>query len=718
MASPETNRNDPAIIIVPGFDYEEQLRLEFSMPGFSAAWFRRSFTKERAHCNTTPSQHRMLCYGNNVTVLLRACFKLSQFHDTPGFWSAIATGWSIGPRAVEDMVDVLVRARRFYRIRQPARYDFHSGATKAADNWIHFIDNGINQRARSCRPNSKYESDQAATRMASDFYNNAKSLFLQDDAAGMLTRRGIEETQRHTRKRSPSPTPPGPPRDAKRRSSPRPDWFEKRSDVLDPAPSSKSSLPPRSPLTTDVGRPEQAKQESEYPTPISTSAPPDKLSFSPQAPQASLGEHHERKIRGIAQQDSHPSPPAPAPTPVRSGDPVPEKVSVPPQKQEAADIQRQGSGSTKDVTKTASTTARAETALITQMQIKMVSLEQRLSKAERDRGSKSAKDLISFETRMAQLEEFRSAQAVLMQMMQAKLAIMENISAPQASPIKPASQDHSACMSAEHEKLMNKALEDAQKDATKMRDRLSKLEMEAESLRRTIRGMSQTNTSGLSPTPPEDIQRSMEDVIRQVKALPTMHNVSEKTFQIEQHLRDMLEEYKRNNNERVDKAVRDMETMQVQVRGLAKEFNKAVSYMPAKSSLAAVQEQVARLRKDVDAAHKSNDSQDDRFTTLADKVGILSAELPNRLATLESSLDKLSSELHDTTPASLSGRMQELSDKTDSLAKDMSGSKVENQANEDLASINTRVTILTEYFLELLGHLHGKGPSINVLVPG
>lgn len=695
-------------IVLPGFDYEEQLYLDFSPPVFSAAWLRRTYTLERDY-NSKSLSHivgrqdreaavQQIRYGNNITVLFRACYRLSRFYGTSGFWPAVAQGWSVSPRGIEDVVDRFVRARRIYR-KSVQRYDFHSGATIAADTWMRFIDT-FRDRPGMYRPSKGiYEADAAASRTAAEFYQDSRTKFLQDDAAAVLSRRGIEETQRPARKRSPSPTPLEEHREAKRRASP--EWFEKPVDCS--ASTGNTSIPPQPPLALDVGKkPEQAKQE--YPTPTSvTRTNSDQHVSSPQAPPV---EHHERKIRGIAHQESR------SPTPKKSIEPVPEsQSSVQTQEQEATGAQGGNSGHTQETIKipTTTTVERAESGLVTRMQAKIESLEKRLLEAEveREKDAGGAKALFaSYEARMAELEESRSAQAVLMQKMQATLALMES---------KPATQDHSA--SVESEASINTALERNQKDMLIVYERLATLQEQGESLCRTIKGLSQAHASGLSPTPPEDIQRSMEDMARQVKALPTMNKLSEKAFQIEQHLQESLSEYRRDNDERVQLTVKDVETVQAQIRGLTKQFDKATACLPKTAILTAVQEQVARLSKRLVTVQEIITRDHQLVDTLADRVDKLSAQicdtslasLPDRIQELSSKTNALEKKIEDAqtdTLKSLPNRVQNLSDKTDALEKKVEDIQAETQSEEEMASINARINVLTKSFLDLLDHLH------------
>lgn len=712
-------------ITLPGFDHDEQLRLDFSSPVFLSAWTRRAYTREPNPNSLSLGETRQareaaavrLRYGNNITVLFRACYRLSSFYGSPGFWPAISSGFSINPRATEDMVDCFVRARRAYR-RSAQKY-FPSGTTHAVDQWIKFID-GSGPSSSWRPPASRPGASQAAERAAADFYENSRTRFLQDDAACVLSKRGIQETQRDVRKRPPSPTPLEKPREAKRIAGS--DSSQKPTGTADHlAPTTKASSPPRLPLALDTKNPEQAKQEAkqEYPTPTSIiRTQPEESASSPLAPPV---EHIERRIRCITQEDSRPPP-------TDNSEPVPESQStsqVQVKKQKPADVRPESSGSIKDAPATLTTTSKmlttesTEPGLVTMMQAKIASLEKRLLEAEagREKDASSVKALVaSYETRMVELEESRSAQAVLMQKMQAQLVLMES---------KPTAPDNSA--SVDRDAIINNALGSNQKEMLKMDNRLTALEERGESLRRAIRGLAHTNTNGLSPTPPEDIQRSIEDMAMRVRALPTMHHVSEKVFQLEKQLRDTLQTYQRNNDERVDKAVKDLENMRVQVRGLAKQFDKATACLPKTATLTAVQEQVARLSKEVSSlATRESKVQDGQLATLNGRVDKLSAELhdeclvslPDLIQKLSSKTDALEKKIGDAQAeslTSLSGRVQDLSSKTDVLEQKIEDARVESQAaaQEELDSINALIDVLRRKFSNLLSQLRRNAAAPN-----
>lgn len=688
--------------------------MDFSAPLFSSAWLRRTYTVEWNQNSPILSgiagrQNReaaiqKMRYGNNITILFRACFRLSRFYGTPGFWPAIAKGWSISPGATEDVVDLFVRARHIYRNRQGT--GFSSGATVAVDHWIRYLDN-FRGRSDVYRPYSdNYEPDPASARMAELFYEASRTKFLQDDAAAVLSRRGIEETQRPVRKRSPSPTPLERHRDAKRR--PNPDWFDE--PPVRSASTSNAFLPPKPPLTLDLERgPEPSKQE--YPTPTSIARPhSDQHAFSLQAPPV---ENYERKIRGLAQKGSR------SPTPKESIESVPEtQSSFPNKERKATGAQVENSGPIQGTIEHPRTTPVecAKSGLVTTMQTRIESLEKRLleAEAEREKDAGGAKALIaSYEARMAQLEESRSAQAVLMQMMQAKLALMDS---------KPATQHASA--SVESDASVSTALECHQKDMLQVHDRLSTLEDQGESLCRTIKGLSQAHTSNLSPTPPEDIQRSMEDMVRKVKTLPTMSKLSEKAFQIEQQLEASLSEYRRNNDERMQRAERTVETVQAQVRGLTKEFDKATECLPKTKILMAVQEKVARLGKEVVAVQESKVGDKQLVLDLTGKVDVLSAKmhdqslasLPDRIQEVSNQINILGKRVEDFQTESLKSlvsRVEEMSDKTNALEKKVEDVQAETPSEEEMASINERINVLTRSFLALLDHLHGRGAGMK-----
>lgn len=705
--------------------------MDFSHPKFLSSWTRRTYTHEKNLNVNLPSlgdtraarenASVRLRYGNNMTILLRACCRLGSFYDSPGFWPAVSCGFSTGPRNTQDMVEHLVRARRIYRHHSWHR-DFRSGATHAVDKWITFIDK-YEAGSSSWRPNLANipDSDQAAYRTAMDYYEQTKTAFLQDDAAWMLSERGIEDVQRSiqearraARKRPPSPSPLQRPREAKRVFSSDHPGGPAATTIDHRSPPAKANLPLKPPLSLDTNRPEQQakrKVKQEYPTPTSVVERPQPEEYA-SLPLAPPVENFGARIRGIAQQGSRSTPPD-------NSQPVPESQAtsqVQVKKQGATDVQHESSDPIKDAPGTLkapsniSTTETPEPGLVTMMryqiailekqllqvkverekdvasvevlvQDKIGSLEKQLLEAEAARKKDAASDkalIAAFETRMVELEQSRSAAAVLMQKMQAELALMQSKSVVPPDNCQPAAS-------------VNNTLEANQKEMLKLDERLTALEEEGITVRRALRGMDQTSRNGLSPTPPEDILRSVDDMQKRVKALPTMHHVADKVFQLEKKLRESLQTYQRNNEERMDQMSLDLENMRAQIRVLVKQFDKATACLPKTATLKATQEEVARLRAEVrtktDALEKKGDTQATDLASLSDRVGDLSSKtdsLAQKAADtqLQQALDSLQASV-----ASLAGRGEELSSKTDALVQEVAQAQL--QASDSLQSVTS-----------------------------
>lgn len=667
--------------------------MDFSHPKFLSSWTRRTYTHEKnlnvnllSLGDTRAARENAsgrLRYGNNMTILLRACCRLGSFYDSPGFWPAVSCGFSTGPRNTQDMVEHLVRARRIYRHHSWHR-DFRSGATHAVDKWITFIDK-YEAGSSSWRPNLANipDSDQAAYRTAMDYYEQTKTAFLQDDAAWMLSERGIEDVQRSIqearragRKRPPSPSPLQRPREAKRVfSSDRPEG-PAATTIDHRSPPAKANPPLKPPLALDTNRPEQQakrKAKQEYPTPTSIVERPQPEEYA-SLPQAPPVENFGARIRGIAQQGSR-SPPPDNSQPVPESQPT-SQVQV--KKQGATDVQHESSDPIKDAPGTLkapsniSTTETPEPGLVTTMRYQIAVLEKQLLEAEAARKKDAASDkalIAAFETRMVELEQSRSAAAVLMQKMQAELALMQSKSVVPPDNCQPAAS-------------VDSTLEANQKEMLKLDERLTALEEEGITVRRALGGMDQANRNGLSPTPPEDILRSVDDMQKRVKALPTMHHVADKVFQLEKKLRESLQTYQRNNEERMDQMSLDLENMRAQTRGLVKQFDKATACLPKTATLKATQEEVARLKAEVrtktDALEKKGDTQAADLASLSDRVGDLSSKtdsLGQKVA--DTQLQQQALDSLQASVASLSGRGEEMASKIDVLVQEMEDRRAE-----------------------------------------
>lgn len=229
-------------IILPGFDHDEQLKIDFEHPSFTPSWLRRVFTDEKALQRlkivtdvTGPAQEsliREIRYGNNITVLFRACSACRYYMNTPDFMAAMGSGFGAGLDQLLPLLDAFVRARKIYleRSRDPS---FHSATTTAVDVWIDNL-----SKREQFRPVGLGGEAFTAAR---EYYETTKEKFLQRNSA-KVRYRPVPEL-RSARKRSPSPTPAGSPPNVKRKPS------EYSFDRQDFTPASTSFSPP--PLRTN-----------------------------------------------------------------------------------------------------------------------------------------------------------------------------------------------------------------------------------------------------------------------------------------------------------------------------------------------------------------------------------------------------------------------------------------------------------------------------------
>lgn len=209
-------------IFLPGFDRQTQLAMEFATVAFSSAWLRRTFTntcnryvEARLAADDHTHRERRLAevrYGNNITLLLKACYYLREFHGASSFWPAISGVFNLKPGDVESVADLYVEARAIYRSNFSAACDtapLMTGATHWADKWTSFL----NERRHPASA-----SDSLVFTAVNFFFDNEKSK--HGDLACILSKGAVVEPPAAPlalRKRSPSPGPQGTP-SAKRRA--------------------------------------------------------------------------------------------------------------------------------------------------------------------------------------------------------------------------------------------------------------------------------------------------------------------------------------------------------------------------------------------------------------------------------------------------------------------------------------------------------------------
>ncbi|POS79217.1 hypothetical protein DHEL01_v202375 [Diaporthe helianthi] len=201
-------------IFLPGFDRVTQLGMEFNTLTFASAWLRKTYTSDHARsiqvCLAAEDHYRRerllqeVRYGNNITLLFKACYEFREFRMSDDLWKAVGRVYGVTPEVVRSVVDLYVKAREiFLRNYQPDRGtpSLRTTATHWADKWIMFID-GRDGR----RPPAIYD----------DVFAGVNVFFRQEEQAtnGDLAR--ILSTARHVgapmgphalRKRSLSPCP-------------------------------------------------------------------------------------------------------------------------------------------------------------------------------------------------------------------------------------------------------------------------------------------------------------------------------------------------------------------------------------------------------------------------------------------------------------------------------------------------------------------------------
>ncbi|ROW15998.1 hypothetical protein VPNG_02608 [Cytospora leucostoma] len=289
-------------IIVPGFDRDVQLGHCFESSTFEAFWLRRTYTDENNQLLRSSDRRRQreIRYGNNITILIKACHLLRTFYGQPSFWSVIAKGFgSMTFETARERISCFERARRTFLRRTGGSSTFHSNATRAADDWIAFLDNCSLQQPVPV-------SATALESTGAEFFSKSRGL-LVDSARMTHTFRGEDPASyAHTsarftapaapRKRSPSPSQPGQPPSAKRRQA------SDNPDSLGTASGNKSlashSLPPLNTGPAILGV--HAKQDP-CQTPSTAQNVPTTDGYS------ELGTPDEKvglKIRGIAHDNS------------------------------------------------------------------------------------------------------------------------------------------------------------------------------------------------------------------------------------------------------------------------------------------------------------------------------------------------------------------------------------------------------------------------------
>lgn len=202
-------RRQPTFL--PGFDRQTQLAMEFATITFSSAWLRRTFTNENdtsvqacLAAEEQSSRDRRLAevrYGNNIALLLKACYFLRDFHGSASLWTAISRVFGIKPEVAESVAHLFVEARAKYRSNYSAAHNtapLITEATHWADKWASFLDEDRT---------SSLAADSEVFAAVDGFFQKEKQR--NGDLAGMLSKGTAvvpPSAPRALRKRSPSPS--------------------------------------------------------------------------------------------------------------------------------------------------------------------------------------------------------------------------------------------------------------------------------------------------------------------------------------------------------------------------------------------------------------------------------------------------------------------------------------------------------------------------------
>ncbi|KAL1873187.1 hypothetical protein Daus18300_004006 [Diaporthe australafricana] len=195
-------------ILLPGFDRQTQLTLEFRTIQFGAIWLRRIYTNEQdpsirvrlAAEDFYTREHRLqeVRYGNNITLALKACYNCRKFYGSNCFWNAIAREFSAKPETIKSVTDLFIKARNVYlstAAPHSSSPPLTTGATYWADKWASFLN-------EPQHPTPTPASD--VFKAFDDFFKREKGR--SGDVACILS------------KPAPIDTPPSAPRDPRKRS--------------------------------------------------------------------------------------------------------------------------------------------------------------------------------------------------------------------------------------------------------------------------------------------------------------------------------------------------------------------------------------------------------------------------------------------------------------------------------------------------------------------
>lgn len=602
-------------ILLPGFDRDEQLKLDFSSPGFEAQWLRRVYTDEnqpkvrRSVENLPPegreSLLRVVRYGNNITLLFRACSHLRIFLGAPEFWSAVASGFSAASEQASYMVETLARAREIYVSCHPHDGP-RSATTVAADHWINGLSRGFKDDAHRSTPGD-------VSRTASKYYADAKSIYLQNDSANMLSGAVLEEP-RPGRKRSSSPSFTGPPRSKRGPSE----------TNIGPGDSSQALTTLSIPHSTGKEANLRILGQARFASQASTSTCEAVANRNDFSDRRSPGLINRPVMRGHPGSDSFDSASL-RPRGLEDyqnlefellkaqnrrrlalikgyeqNEQNEQKRAVLPGQLPDDSISRRKNGSQAEV---GNNRAHTEVLAASKDPTKdaentIASLRDQLAEAERRR-----------------LEDTEKAQAMIAAL-DSKLSALysreqstdrdESLARLQ-SRVSSLETNLNARLSilAENQQRVEYQRNTSDSSLKGMEDRIVALETQQTLLLKPA----ETATTPEGQSMPRDTQQTVEDLLKTMTSLPSMKFVSERTLEIEQSLIMLLEEHKKDTSACFAATMKDLEDVKSQIKVLRTLPNGATSTMANVDSLARHQNELAILSR-------RSDDADSRFTIL------------------------------------------------------------------------------------------------------
>jgi hypothetical protein len=208
------NKRQP--MFLPGFDRGTQLGMQFNTISFTTAWLRKTYTNGHSrsiharlaseHCSRHERLLQEVRYGNNISLLFKACYTFRDSHRSGALWQAVGRVFGVNAQVVESVANIFVEARGVYLSNHPAgrraaHEQLRTTATYWVDNWCLFISGREDGRPPSC-PDVFTAVDDLFRREEQTPHGDLAHVLstTQTDCAPPTAPRG-------PRKRSPSPSP-------------------------------------------------------------------------------------------------------------------------------------------------------------------------------------------------------------------------------------------------------------------------------------------------------------------------------------------------------------------------------------------------------------------------------------------------------------------------------------------------------------------------------